>query len=672
MEYNVRMNEQKPGRDALNNHSNRLNIWQKLILTWKRIVDQTFFAGLVSQIITLLILFILLWAAGSIGYELITGNKEIAISNNGYFEKGTIWSLIHATDPGYLSGDYDQSHQTLFWFGLIVTLAGWFLLSGFIMTIFINFYQSHLNKIEGGLVRYYFWRKHRLILGWNLMGASVVHQLFAENSHSVIILSLSAPELVREDIAVMISDSDNSHKMKKNRIIIYQGSFNSSGELKYQNFSKTETVVILEDNIANNQNVKNIQTMIKINDLVETCKVKEKINCYVHLPDFRTYDILQDVNLNIVNKINFHPFNFFEDWARRLWSILPQVKDGKLENKRDIYDYVPLAYHQISRESEKNVHLVIIGFGQMGQALAAQAARICHYANGQKTKITVIDNSYSVKKLQIFSSHCFLDKIPDLEFELLNQSAEETATRDFLINLIQDEKQITTIVVCISDPDESISVALSLPQQVQDADIPILIRQETRCGLSDLVAKLMKDKKWRDIRFFGMLHECFGLDRRSDILPRQVHEIYRHSCREKSIPAWEELPESLRWSNRYQVDSYVELLRSAGYQFVPVNGTIKSGAFENEEEIKWLAEREHDRWVAEKLIAGWNQADLSGCNSDIERKSMRDDLKLTHIFLVPFAELDSIVAGTRKKDFDVIKNLVPLLQTSGIELSIKK
>ncbi|MCF7859114.1 MAG: hypothetical protein K9N07_07310 [Candidatus Cloacimonetes bacterium] len=650
----------------------RLNFFQKVHLTMKRIVDQTFFAGLTSQLITLLILFLLLLAAGSKGFEQIKGESAIKAAESSYFEKGTIWSIVHATDPGYLSGDYNQGHQTLFWFGLIVTLAGWFLLSGFIMTIFINFYQSHLNEIEGGLVRYYFWKGHRLILGWNLMGASVVHQLFTGNSHPVVILSLSPPKLVREDIAIMISDSDNPHKMKKKRVIIYQGSFDSSGELKYHNFNKIETIVILEDTIGTNQNVKNIQTIIKINDLIDESKGKEKISCYVHLPDFRTYDILQDVDLNIVNKINFHPFNFFEDWARRLWSILPQIKDGKLENKKDIYNYVPLAYHPISRESEKNVHLVIIGFGQMGQALAAQAARICHYANGQKTKITVIDDRDSVKKMQIFSSHCFLNRIPDVEFELLNQSAEETATRDFLINLIQDEKQITTIVVCISDPDESISVALSLPQQVQDADIPILIRQETRCGLSDLVAKLMKDKKWKDIRFFGMLHECFGLDRRTDILPRQAHEIYRQSYGENSIPAWEELSESLRWSNRYQVDSYVELLRSAGYQFVPARETIENDAFDNEEEIEWLAEREHDRWVAEKLMAGWKQADLSGCTSDDERKSRRDNFRMLHTFIVPFNELDTIVAGTTRKDISVIKNLNTLMKIPGIELAIKK
>ncbi len=655
----------------MKNKEHKLNYFQKVHLTIKRIVDQTFFAGLTSQLITLLILFILLLAAGSKGYEMIRGGTTITAAENSYFEKGTVWSLIHATDPGYLSEDYSQSHQPLFWFGLIVTLAGWFLLSGFIMTIFINYYQSHLNKIEDGLVRYYFWREHHLILGWNLMGASVVHQLFVDSSRPVIILSLSSPKLVREDIEIMISDSDNPHKMKKSRIVIYQGSFDSSGELKYHNFQKVEKIVILEDNIGSNQNVKNIQSMIKINDLVDGSKIKEEINCYVHLPDFRTYDILQNVNLDIVKKINFHPFNFFEDWARRLWSILPQVKVDKLEEKKNIYNYVPLAYRPISRKSKNNVHLVIIGFGQMGQALAAQATRICHYANKQKTKITVIDNTDNVKKMQIFSSHCFLDKIPDIEFELLNQSTEDAATRDFLIKLVQDDKQITTIVVCISDPDESISVALSLPQEVMNADVPILIRQETRCGLSDLVAKVIKENKWKDIRFFGMLHECFGLDSRSDILPQLIHENYRNLNQEKKLEVWDKLKESERWSNRYQVDFYSELLRSAGYEFIP-SASMENEMITDAKEIEWLAEREHDRWVAEKLISGWQQADLSDCKTEKERNDKIDEEKLIHILMVPFDEVDKIKRGKSEEYRDMIRNFHLLLRTKGVYLAIKK
>ena len=644
----------------------KLGFFQKMFLSLKKRIDQSFFSGVVSQLVTLSLLFILLLAAGSYTFEQIKGKDIITESEDAYFERGMIWSLIHATDPGYLSGDYDSSKLQIFWLGLIVTLAGWFILSGFIMTIFINYYQSHLDRIQTGLSRYYFWGRHRMILGWSMMGASVVEQLFTENSKPVIILSLLSPAEIRKELELLIATCEC--KIRKKRIYIYQGSYDAAGELKYFNYKKTEKAVILGDFEETNQNVKNIQAIIKINDMAELDKSNKRITCYVHLSDFRTYDLLQDVDLEELEKIDFRPFNFYEDWARRLWSILPEVKSSELEMREKQFDYSPLCYRTITPASTENVHLVVIGFGQMGQALAAQAARICHYANGKKTRITVFDETG--KGENIFRSHCNVRTIPDIELNVINQAAEAEDTRKFLRGLAADENQITSIAVCISNPDTAISVALSLPQEILLADIPLLIWQETRSGLSDLAAKLMKNPKWKDIRFFGMLHECFGLDNRLDILAREIHENYRKAAGIEYVKAWEEIDERNKWANRYQADSYAELLSSAGYHFEPAIG--EDNMLAADDNLEWFAEREHDRWSAEKFIAGWRQADFSSCKSKMERKTKRDNFRLIHINLAPFAELDDIQDGSKQKDRDVILNICTLLKAEGINLQIRK
>jgi hypothetical protein len=304
----------------------------------------------------------------------------------------------------------------------------------------------------------------------------------------------------------------------------------------------------------------------------------------------------------------------------------------------------------------------------MGQALAAQAARICHYANGKKTRITVFDETG--KGENIFRSHCNVRNIPDIELNVINQSAEAEETRQFLRGLAADENQITSIAVCISNPDTAISVALSLPQEILLANIPLLIWQETRSGLSDLAAKLMKNPKWKDIRFFGMLHECFGLDNRLDILAREIHENYRKAAGIEYVKAWEKINERNKWANRYQADSYAELLRSAGYHFEPAIG--EDNMLAADDNLEWFAEREHDRWSAEKFIAGWQQADFSSCKSKMERKTKRDNFRLIHINLAPFAELDDIQDGSKQKDRDVILNICTLLKAAGINLQIRK
>jgi len=44
------------------------------------------------------------------------------------------------------------------------------------------------------------------------------------------------------------------------------------------------------------------------------------------------------------------------------------------------------------------VHLLVAGFGRMGQSVALHAAKIGHYANGEKLRITVIDKDAGERK----------------------------------------------------------------------------------------------------------------------------------------------------------------------------------------------------------------------------------------------------------------------------------
>jgi len=81
--------------------------------------------------------------------------------------------------------------------------------------------------------------------------------------------------------------------------------------------------------------------------------------------------------------------------------VFPGVGSGYTVNVRglDIYELSarqafeahPLDHSPILQGSSKRVHLLIAGFGQMGQAIAVQAARIGHFANGARMRITIVD-----------------------------------------------------------------------------------------------------------------------------------------------------------------------------------------------------------------------------------------------------------------------------------------
>jgi ppGpp synthetase/RelA/SpoT-type nucleotidyltranferase len=101
-------------------------------------------------------------------------------------------------------------------------------------------------------------------------------------------------------------------------------------------------------------------------------------------------------------------------------------------------------------------------------------------------------------------------------------------------------------------------------------------------------------------------------DRIREDLGQSIHESFRHD-REHSRPAadpalagWDQLPSDLRESNLAQADDIAAKLARIGCAVAAAAppGEALSGA-----EVELLAEVEHGRWTAERLLAGWTWAE---------------------------------------------------------------
>lgn len=68
---------------------------------------------------------------------------------------------------------------------------------------------------------------------------------------------------------------------------------------------------------------------------------------------------------------------------------------------------------------------------------------------------------------------------------------------------------------------------------------------------------------------------------------------------------WEEISESLKESNRQQADHIPAKLRRIGCGFIPVTGREPVRIAFSDAEVEILGEIEHERWVAEKRLAGY-------------------------------------------------------------------
>lgn len=147
----------------------------------------------------------------------------------------------------------------------------------------------------------------------------------------------------------------------------------------------------------------------------------------------------------------------------------------------------------------------------------------------------------------------------------------------------------------------------------------------------------------------------------TDVLARAIHEDYVRHQREEgqtaqtnpSMVDWEELPETLRESNRDQARHIGVKLAAIGCR---IEGATESPAGEitfSDEEIELMARMEHDRWCRERRAGGWT----FGAAKDVERR--------TSPHLVPFEGLPEHV---REYDRNAVRAGPKVLDAAGLKV----
>jgi hypothetical protein len=137
-------------------------------------------------------------------------------------------------------------------------------------------------------------------------------------------------------------------------------------------------------------------------------------------------------------------------------------------------------------------------------------------------------------------------------------------------------------------------------------------------------AKLPRDEKWGSSKKLVLLPadgktlRAFigsGADRLPgdirDILAKEIHEEYRSmkldglSSEDPAMADWEMLPKDLRESNAQQADHIFWKLRQIHCSYERVTDREPVLLEFTKDEVEQLAEMEHGRWNAERLLAGW-------------------------------------------------------------------
>ncbi|KAF3217499.1 hypothetical protein TWF192_003470 [Orbilia oligospora] len=117
---------------------------------------------------------------------------------------------------------------------------------------------------------------------------------------------------------------------------------------------------------------------------------------------------------------------------------------------------------------------------------------------------------------------------------------------------------------------------------------------------------------------------------------------------------WESLPEHLKASTRAQADDIPRKLELTGYHMSKANDETKDGLQPvkkfTPEQLEYLGEVEHDRWVSERIKSGWQAA------------GKRDSSAQKTPFFTPYAELEQ-----KWKDVDkfMVEGIFEILGLAG-------
>jgi ppGpp synthetase/RelA/SpoT-type nucleotidyltranferase len=141
-----------------------------------------------------------------------------------------------------------------------------------------------------------------------------------------------------------------------------------------------------------------------------------------------------------------------------------------------------------------------------------------------------------------------------------------------------------------------------------------------------------------------------------ELMARRIHEDYCKKNPPRTPPGdiastpWDELPQEHQEENLRQANDYQRKLAAVGLRAVPVAGReVRLHEFTSEE-VEFLAEMEHGRYVASKLLAGWTL----GPHGERSRPS-----------LVAWKDLPE---AERRKDREATQNMPQLLKELGFEI----
>lgn len=485
---------------------------------------------------------------------------------------------------------------------------------------------------------------------------------FSRKQHIVIsglneATKLLAMDLQQHEKQVVIITKDESHsdidELREIGAAFVFGDALVDSVLTKARVLQSSHFILMEENEANN-----IAVFMKLKHHLERKKIEREkpINCFILIKDDRYNPIFEEIQSEILDSDNlrenleFNLFNLNKLKAKLLFDYHPLYKTD-LINMRD-------------KAETKKVHLVIVGFGNTGQQVLLQAAKLCHFINGEKLYVTVLDKYADERESSFRRRYKKINQVCTIDFRTVDVNSLEFS-KDHIVDA--NAPDITYISICLESDHLDFISGILLQEDYENIPIAIEVRDDIK--LANWIHN--NSGRFKNIFCFGDLKDIFSskviIDEELDNLAKAINDYYNKANDPKWF--WNNLTVFLKESNRAQADHIKTKLHTMGLEMKqepsPEDIVLdKLDYFEHLHHfITDLAIAEHNRWNAFHYINGWDKKDPAAGGG------RRDEKLKLHKSLVPWGELSE---KDQDNDRDTIESLYEILTANHFSICVQR
>ena len=482
-----------------------------------------------------------------------------------------------------------------------------FIVNGISIATIVSLFNRRITHYREGQIRYsklIYWllqNKYAVVIGANEVAASVIKNLLKQCEHKADYKSFNCycdrklkyillqTNRKAEEVRKMLASHLTDHEL--DRVIIYTANRDSKKELQklYMEYAHEihilgeQTVVGGAEAFHDTINMKclNLVAQILRNYKNAHPSQYQKKHCRVMFEYQTTHSVFQfsDVSDDVRETLDFEPFNRYESWARKVL----------VGNAVDTIKYVPLeSYQGITYDSNKHVHLIVVGMSNMGTALGVQALFQAHYPNyvrdsQLKTRVTFIDtkadkemaffkgryatlfelarhryiDANAYKEEDLNSDYGWVDPMQqsncqwkhlsnkgqnflDVEIEFVKGELESDGVRKYLTQVSKIQTSNLTIAICLTNASQAIAASLYMPMEVYENQQlqQILVYQREASTIIENISKETKKNsiRYEKLRPFGMIYSNYMDDRTRYWKGVLTHAVYDATKDNKPLP----------------------------------------------------------------------------------------------------------------------------------------